>query len=126
MFIRHVEDLRRRLLRSHKIHVLCDNARSHKCHAVRTYLKRWGQRIVLHFLPTAAPETNPIVPIWWHLQEEVTRCHRRQSMEALLNLVFTWLQKRAPFVVEDKVYSLPQAAWHFPSSVELFRQKKKR
>jgi len=31
-------------------------------------------------------------------------------MEELLDLVFAWLQKRTPFVVEDQVYALPQAA----------------
>lgn len=110
LFIRHLEDLRCRLLRYRKIHVICDNARSHKCQAVQQYLARWGQRVVLHFLPTCAPETNPIERIWWHLHEEITRCHRCQSMEELLDLVFAWLQNRPPFVVEDEVYSLPQAA----------------
>ncbi len=110
LFSRPLEDLRRRLLRYRKIHVICDNARSHTCHAVQKYLARGGQRIGLHFLPTCAPETNPIERIWWHLHEELTRCHRCQSMEELLELVFAWLQKRTPFVVEDEVYSLPQAA----------------
>jgi hypothetical protein len=31
-------------------------------------------------------------------------------MEELLDLVFAWLQKRKRFIVEDEVYSLPQAA----------------
>ena len=110
LFIRHLEDLRRRLLRYRKIHIICDNARSHKCHAVQKYLKRWGHRLVLHYLPTSAPETNPIERIWWHLHEEITRGHRCQSMEELLDLVFAWLQKRMPFVVEREVYALPQAA----------------
>jgi putative transposase len=110
LFIRHLEDLRRRLLCYHKIHVICDNARSHKCHAVQKYLKQWGHRFVLHYLPTAAPDTNPIERIWWHLHEEITRCHRCQSMEELLELVFAWLQKRSPFVVEREVYAFAQAA----------------
>jgi putative transposase len=110
LFIRHLEDLRRRLLRYRKIHLICDNARSHTCRAVQKYLKQWGHRTVLHFLPTCAPETNPIERIWWHLHEELTRGHRCRSMEELLDLVFAWLQKRTPFVVEDEVYSLPHAA----------------
>src|SRR5262245_30460581 len=48
LFLRHLEALRRRLRRYRKIHVICDNARSHKCQAVQTYLKRWGHRVVLH------------------------------------------------------------------------------
>jgi len=110
LFLRHLDDLRRHLLRYQKIHVICDNARSHKSQAVQKYLKQWGHRIELHYLPTSAPETNPIERIWWHLHEEITRCHRCQSMEELLDLVFAWLQKRKRFIVEDEVYSLPQAA----------------
>jgi putative transposase len=110
LFIRHLDDLRRRLLCYRKIHVLCDNARCHNSQAVQKYLNRWGHRIVLHFLPTYAPDTNPIERIWWHLHEEITRCHRCQSLEELLDLVFAWLQQRTPFVIEDSVYTLPQAA----------------
>jgi putative transposase len=110
LFLRHLDDVRRHLLRYQKIHVICDNARSHKSQAVQKYLQQWGHRIVLHYLPTSAPETNPIERIWWHLHEEITRCHRCQSMEELLDLVFAWLQNRKRFIVEDKVYSLPQAA----------------
>jgi putative transposase len=110
LFLRHLDDVRCHLLRYGKIHVICDTARSHKSQAVQKYLKRWGQRIVLHYLPISAPETNPIERIWWHLHEEITRCHRCQSMEELLELVFAWLQKRMPFPVERQVYALPQAA----------------
>src|SRR5262249_59604170 len=42
------------------IHVICDNARLHDCQAVRDYLAEHGDRIVLHYLPKYAPETNPI------------------------------------------------------------------
>jgi putative transposase len=110
LFLRHLDDLRRHFLCYRTIHVICDNARSHKSQAVQKYLKRWGHRIELHYLPTSAPETNPIERIWWHLHEELTRCHRCQSMEELLDLVFAWLQKRMPFPVERQVYALPQAA----------------
>jgi hypothetical protein len=85
LFLRHLDDLRSHLLRYRKIHVICDNARSHNSQAVQKYLK-------------------------WHLHEEVTRCHRCQSMEELLDLVFAWRQTRTPFVVEREVYALPHAA----------------
>jgi len=110
LFVRHLDDLRCRLLCYHKIHVICDNARSHACRLVQRYLRQWGHRIVLHYLPTYAPDANPIERVWWHLHEEITRCHRCQSLEELLDLVFAWLQKRTRFTVEDSVYSLPQAA----------------
>lgn len=110
LFVRHLDDLRCHLLRYRKIHVICDNARIHDCQVVWHYLQRWGHRIVLHFLPTYTPDSNPIERVWWHLHEEITRCHRCQTMEELLDLVFAWLQKRTPFTVEGSVYPLPQAA----------------
>jgi hypothetical protein len=42
-----------------------------------------------------------------HLHEEITRFHRCQTLEELLNLVFAWLQEGARFAVEDSVYVLP-------------------
>ena len=110
LFIRHLDDLRCRLLRYRRIHVICDNARIHNCQAVQRYRRRWGHRLVLHYLPTYAPETNPIERVWWHLHEEITRCHRCQTMEQLLDLTFAWLQQRTCFTVEDGVYALPPAA----------------
>jgi transposase len=102
--------LRWQLRRYRKIHVICDHARSHDCQLVWQYLARWGQRIVLHYLPTYSPDANPIERIWWHLHEEITRCHRCQTMEELLDLVFAWLQNRAPFAIEGSVYPQQQAA----------------
>lgn len=110
LFVRHLDDLRCHLLCYRKIHVICDNARSHTCQLVQRYLQQWGQRVVLHYLPTYAPDTNPIERVWWHLHEEITRCHRCQSMEELLDLVFAWLQKRSRFAVEGSVYPLPLTA----------------
>lgn len=67
----------------------------------------------LHFQitsPPNAPETNPIERVWWRLYEQITRCHRCQTMEQLLNLIFAWLHQRTRFTVEDAVYALPPAA----------------
>lgn len=110
LFVRHLDALRCQLLCDRKIPVLCDHARIHDCRLVQRSLQRWGHRLVLHFLPTDAPDTNPIERIWWHLPEEITRCQRCQTMEELLDLVFAWLQKRTRFTVEDVVYALPHAA----------------
>ena len=110
LFLRHLDDLRYHLRRYHKIHVICDNAKFHDCRAVQAYLRRWGQRIELHFLPTYSPEANPIERIWWHLHEEITRNHRCGSLDELLDLVFDWLEQRRPFLVEDQTYRLKPAA----------------
>src|SRR6266850_2516613 len=44
LFVRHLDDLRCRLLCYQKIHVICDNARSHACRLVQRYLHQWGHR----------------------------------------------------------------------------------
>jgi transposase len=89
-FVAHLDDLRRRLRSFKRIHVICDNAPFHDCRKVTDYLARWGHRIVLHYLPKYAPETNPIERVWWHLHEVVTRNHRCQSIDELLELAYQW------------------------------------
>jgi transposase len=112
-FVRPLEDLRLRLRRYRVIHVICDNARFHqaaKWKRLQEHLKRWGHRIVLHYLPTDAPETHPIERVWWHLHEEITRNHRCRTMTELLDLVFCWLEAGKPFQIEGSVYPEPRAA----------------
>ena len=113
LFLAHLDDLRRRLRGYRVIHVICDNARFHRpdrCAAVKEYLAKWGHRIRLHFLPTYAPDTNPVERVWWHLREEITRNHRCQTMEELLDLVFAWLENGNPFAIEGSVYPERPAA----------------
>jgi transposase len=113
LFTRHLDDLRHRLRRYRVIHVICDNAIFHdpdRCRRVTAYLTQWGHRIHLHFLPLRAPDTNPIERVWWRLHEAITRNHRCQTMDELLNLVFAWLEHRTPFEVERDVYLRKQAA----------------
>lgn len=110
LFVRHLDDLRHRLRRYRKIHVLCDNARAHDCKAVREYLRAHGDRIEIHYLPKRAPECNPIERVWWHLHDEITRNHSCQTMQELLELVLGWLGERNPFAVEGSVYPRPKVA----------------
>jgi transposase len=113
LFVRHLEGLRLRLRRYRVIHVICDNARFHrvaKCKHLQGYLSRWGHRVVLHYLPLYAPETNPIERVWWHLHDEITRNHQCQTMEELLDLVLRWLEAGTPFAIESSVYPTHQAA----------------
>lgn len=104
LFIEHLEQLRQHLRCYRKIHVICDHARFHDCRAVWSYLADHDDRIELHFLPKYAPESNPIERIWWKLHEEITRNHRCQTLEELLDLVFAWLDGREPLEVEDDIY----------------------
>jgi putative transposase len=108
LFLRHLDDLRRAFRQYKVVHVVCDNARTHKpdkSKAVRAYLAEWGHRVVLHYLPTYAPDTNPIERVWWRLHEAVTRNHRCQSMAELLDLTFDWFASRTHFRVHSAVYS---------------------
>ena len=108
LFLRHLDDLRKRLRRYTLIHVICDNASAHDCHKVEAYLQKWGHRIKIHYLPKHAPETNPIERVWWHLHEEITRNHRCKTIEQLIELTFAWLEKRCPFTIEGSVYPQPK------------------
>jgi putative transposase len=107
LFCRHLDDLRRALRQYRVIHVICDNARTHKpegSKAVKQYLKEWGTRVVIHYLPVYAPECNPVERVWWRLHEAVTRNHRCASMEELLDLTFQWFASRTHFRVKSSAY----------------------
>jgi putative transposase len=107
LFCRHLDDLRRAFRQYKVIHVICDNARTHKpdkSRAVKEYLATWGHRVVLHYLPVYAPDTNPIERVWWRLHEAVTRNHRCQSMAELLDLTFDWFETRTHFRVKTEMY----------------------
>ena len=110
LFVAHLEDLRCRLRAYRVIHVICDNAKFHDCRAVRDFLDRHDGRIVLHYLPKYAPETNPIERIWWHLHETITRNHRCRSIDELLNEVYSWAETQPSFYFQTasfrKTYAL--------------------
>ena len=109
LFVAHLEDLRRRFRCYRKVHVICDNASFHKRGAVEAYLREWGRRVELHYLPLYAPEANPIERVWWMLHEAITRNHRRRSILELLDLTLAWLEGRQPWEIQDRVY-FPEAA----------------
>lgn len=89
------------------IHVIFDNAGCHKpdrSNAVKDYLKEWGHRVVLHYLPTHSPDCNPVERVWWRLHEAVTRNHRCRTMDELLDLTFDCFANRTHFRIETTVY----------------------
>jgi transposase len=90
------------------IHVICDNAFNHRqdrSKVVRAYLAAWGKRVRVHFLPKYAPDTNPVEEVWWRLHEAVTRNHRCQSMQELIELTISWLDERRFFRVHRHIYN---------------------
>ena len=107
LFVRHLHDLRRRLRRYKKIHVICDNAKiHHDCWAVWEFYYKYGDRVVLHFLPKYAPELNPIERVWWILHDQITRNHQCQTLQELVDLVLAWLAGRKRFEIETPAYQL--------------------
>lgn len=105
LFLSHLDDLRRTYRRYKVIHVICDNAKPHYAKRVREYLAKHEGRLVLHYLPAYAPQTNPIERVWWHLHEEVTRNHRCGTMGELLDMVRSWLAVDHTFPIESDVYA---------------------
>jgi putative transposase len=110
LFLAHLDDLRRRCRHYRVIHVICDNAKPHHARRVREYLAAQAGRLVLHYLPVYAPQTNPIERVWWHLHEEVTRNHRCATMDELLDRVRAWLATDSTFPVETEIYAHPGMA----------------
>jgi transposase len=104
LFVAHLDDLRRSLRCYRVIHVVCDNARFHDCRKTQEYLARWGDRIVLHYLPKYAPETNPIERVWWHMHETLTRNHRCQSIDELLANVYEWTERQRNFADQTQYF----------------------
>lgn len=103
LFVAHLEDLRQRLRGSRVIHVICDNATFHDCRKVHDYLAVWGERIRLHYLAKYAPETNPIERIWWRMHETLTRNHRCQDIDQLLNNIYSWVETQRCFFTSTLV-----------------------
>jgi putative transposase len=107
LFVRHLDELRRRFRRYKVIHVICDNARFHTVEGsklVRAYLAEHGDRVKLVYLPTYSPNDNPAERVWWHLHEEVTRNHRCADIDELVKLTLGWLEERGPFKIQGRMY----------------------
>ena len=110
LFVEHLDELRRRLRRYRKIHVICDNAKFHGSVEVQIYLATHCDRIELEFLPAYSPDANPVERVWWLVREHVTRNHRCRDQKELLGTVFTYLESERPFRLKDKEYQIPKAA----------------
>lgn len=106
LFLAHLKHLVAVLRRFHRIHVICDNAAFHNCRAVREFLARQAGCVVLHYLPKYSPETNPIERTWWHLHETLTRNHRCQTIDELLDQVKAWSRNRR-LAIETSLYRKP-------------------
>lgn len=100
------DDLRRASRQYRLIHVICDNAGADTpggSKLVRAYPAGWGHRVKVHYLPTYAPDTNPIERVWWRRHEAVTRNHRCKTADELLDLTFDWFETRTDVRVQSQV-----------------------
>jgi len=91
-FLAHLADLCTRLRRWRTIHVVCDNAAFHKSRVVQRWVAGRNGRVVLHYLPTRAPEENPVERVFWRLHEAVTRNHRCRTIHQLVRKAVDWLE----------------------------------
>jgi transposase len=76
------------------IHVVLDNYRIHSSNQVQAWVAEHGRRLRLHFLPPYCPQENKIERVWLDLHANVTRNHRCQNMEELMQQAFAWIRRR--------------------------------
>ncbi len=108
LFCRHLDELRRAFRHYRVVHVICDNARFHKpdkSKVVKEYLAEWSGQVVLHYLPNYSPDCNPVERVWWRLHDAVTRNHRCQTMQELLDRTLDWFETRIHFHVPTSMYA---------------------
>ena len=74
-----------RYRRARRVHLIVDNYGIHKARLTRKTLATFGGRLVLHFLPPYCPDANRIERVWQDLHANVTRNHRRKTMNRLLD-----------------------------------------
>jgi putative transposase len=109
LFLKRRDDLRRKLRRYRKIHVICDNAGGPTSLEVIPDLWKGEGRIEVHLLPPYPPDLNPIERVWWHLHENITWNHRCKDLSELLDQVFARLGQENPFQIEGSVYPKAKA-----------------
>ncbi|MFN8598730.1 MAG: IS630 family transposase [Anaerolineae bacterium] len=66
------------------IYVVWDNACTHQDDEVEAVVRGAAGRLVLLYLPTYSPWSNPIEMLWRHFRREVTHCELFETVEALL------------------------------------------
>lgn len=76
------------------IHVVLDNYRIHSSKQAQAWLAEHGRPLRLHFLPPYCPQENRIERQWLDLHANVTRNHRCQSIDELMQQVFGWVRRR--------------------------------
>lgn len=97
LFIEMLKELLHRYRSYQVIHLILDNYIIHKSQATLRWLRENGKRLQLHFLPPYSPTENKIENLWKQLHDNITRNHRFQCIEDLMNAVEKFLNDVTPF-----------------------------
>jgi len=74
------------------IHVFLDNARYHHAKMLRPWLERKDCRIKLHFLPSYAPNLNPIERLWGIMHQHITHNQYYSTFNEFVDAVIGFLR----------------------------------
>ena len=77
-----------------RVHVILGNFVIHKRRLAQSWMKDFGMKLRLHFLPPYCPQENRIERLWLDLHANVTRNHRCRTIAALLEAVHQYLDQR--------------------------------
>jgi len=94
LFIAMLQNLLAAYPKATTIHVVLDNFRIHSSKQVQAWMAEHGKRIRLHFLPPYCPDHNRIERTWRDLHADVTRNHRRATIEQLMKDLERWMADR--------------------------------
>jgi putative transposase len=97
LFLWLLEKLKASYRRAEKLHLILDNCIIHKSRQTVSWLRKFGSRVVLHFLPPYSPEHNVIERLWKQMHDQVTRNHRHRTMEDLICAIEQFLRVAQPF-----------------------------
>jgi transposase len=97
LFLWLLEKLKASYRRAEKLYLILDYCIIHKSRQTMSWLRKFGARLVLHFLPPYSPEHNVIERLWKQMHDQVTRNHRHRTMEDLIDAIEQFLRVAQTF-----------------------------
>ena len=101
LFIQFLRDFMKR--RRKPVYLVLDSLPAHKARSVAAYVESLKGRLLLHFLPTYAPDTNPDEFVWSHLKQNGTSkkpLRANESLHARVSADLAAIQ-RDPYLVRS-------------------------
>ena len=77
------------------VRLVMDNYSTHTSNQIDRVIEEFDGKLERHFLPAYCPEANPIERVWWDVHDNVTRNHRCDGLDELLEKVYDYLRIRA-------------------------------